>query len=68
MVYVLFSPNYGLEVNLEPELAYSPDIPPDIDQFWTAFSILWFNPVADIGGIAAGIIPTDLKNVPPHLN
>ena len=27
MVYVLFSPNYGLEVNLEPELAYSPDIP-----------------------------------------
>jgi hypothetical protein len=36
MVYLLFSPNYGLEVDLPLALAYGTDVPKDVDQFGRA--------------------------------
>jgi hypothetical protein len=67
VVQIVFAPNFALEVDLDPALASSPDIPLDIDQFWQALSVLWYQPSAELGGVAGIFVPTDLKNVPPHL-
>jgi hypothetical protein len=68
MVYLLFSPNYGLEVDLPLELAYGTDVPKDIDQFWRAMDLISFSPQPQIDeGIAAVRLPDTLLDVPPEI-
>jgi hypothetical protein len=68
MVYLLFSPNYGLEVDFEPELAYGAEVPQGIDQFWAALARVAFSqqPAVD-GGFGAVNLPTALLDVSPDI-
>ena len=68
MVYLLFSPNYGLEVDLSLGLAYGTDTPPHIDEFWRALPQVAFSqqPAVD-GGFSAINLPADLLDVGPDI-
>jgi hypothetical protein len=67
VVYLLFSPNYGLEVDLSIELAVDTATPENIEQFWYALNYVNLSQNPAVEGLPAVRLPARLLNVPPEI-